>query len=68
MKKDGDFLEKFNTKILTLKCNTDKKKYPAKRAAFSLFSTILNLFVKTIEKWRDKEKYLQEFGYNDFLE
>ena len=26
----------------------------------------LNLFVKTIKKWRDKEKYLQEFGYNDF--
>jgi len=28
----------------------------------------LDLFVKTIPKWRDKEKYLQEFGYNDFLE
>lgn len=26
----------------------------------------LNLFVKTIKKWRDKEKYLQEFGYHDF--
>lgn len=26
----------------------------------------LNLFVKTIKKWRDKEKYIQEFGYNDF--
>lgn len=26
----------------------------------------LELFVKTIKKWRDKEKYLQEFGYNDF--
>ncbi len=28
----------------------------------------LELFVKTIPKWRDKEKYLSEFGYNDFLE
>lgn len=26
----------------------------------------LELFVKTIEKWRDKEKYLMEFGYYDF--
>ena len=26
----------------------------------------LDLFVKTIPKWRDREKYLQEFGYNDF--
>ena len=28
----------------------------------------LDLFVKTIPKWRDREKYLAEFGYNDFLE
>ncbi|MBP3919984.1 MAG: GTPase Era [Bacilli bacterium] len=28
----------------------------------------LDLFVKTIPKWRDKEKYLHEFGYNDFME
>ena len=26
----------------------------------------LELYVKTIKKWRDKEKYLQEFGFNDF--
>lgn len=26
----------------------------------------LDLFVKTIKKWRDKEKYLAEFGFNDF--
>lgn len=26
----------------------------------------LNLFVKTIKNWRDKEKYLSEFGFNDF--
>ncbi len=26
----------------------------------------LELYVKTIKKWRDREKYLTEFGYNDF--
>lgn len=26
----------------------------------------LETYVRTIEKWRDKEKYLQEFGYYDF--
>ena len=26
----------------------------------------LDLFVKTIKKWRDKEKYLSEFGFADF--
>lgn len=26
----------------------------------------LELTVKTIKKWRDKEKYLTEFGFNDF--
>lgn len=26
----------------------------------------LDLYVKTIKKWRDKDKYLSEFGYNDF--
>lgn len=26
----------------------------------------LVLFVKTIKKWREKERYLQEFGFNDF--
>lgn len=28
----------------------------------------LELYVKTIKKWRDKERYLTELGYNDFLE
>lgn len=28
----------------------------------------LDLFVKTIKKWRDREKYLSEFGYHDFEE
>lgn len=27
----------------------------------------LELFVKTIKNWRDKEKYLQEFGFKDFM-
>lgn len=27
----------------------------------------LELFVKTIPKWRDKEIYLKEFGFDDFL-
>lgn len=26
----------------------------------------LDLFVKTIKKWRDKEKYLSEFGFDEF--
>ncbi|MBS7020279.1 MAG: GTPase Era [Firmicutes bacterium] len=26
----------------------------------------LNLFVKVIKNWRDKEKYLKEFGYQEF--
>ena len=28
----------------------------------------LELYVKTIEKWRDREKYLAEFNFNDFTE
>ena len=28
----------------------------------------LDLYVKTVKKWRDKEKYLTEYGFNDFLE
>ena len=31
-------------------------------------SVYLELFVKTVKKWRDKEKYIQEFGFNDFNE
>lgn len=26
----------------------------------------LELFVKTVKKWREKDKYLNEFGFNDF--
>lgn len=29
-------------------------------------SVYLELFVKTVKKWREKEKYLSEFGFNDF--
>ena len=29
-------------------------------------SVYLELFVKTVRKWREKEKYLNEFGFNDF--
>ena len=28
----------------------------------------LELYVKTIDKWRDREKYLNEFNFNDFTE
>ena len=26
----------------------------------------LELFVKTVKKWREKDKYLSEFGFKDF--
>ena len=26
----------------------------------------LELFVKTVKNWREKEKYLNEFGFTDF--
>ena len=29
-------------------------------------SVYLDLVVKTVKKWRDRENYLSEFGYNDF--
>ena len=28
----------------------------------------LELYVKTIKNWKDKEKYLQELGFKDFLD
>ena len=28
--------------------------------------SVLELFVRTIKNWRDKERYLQEFGFKDF--
>lgn len=30
-------------------------------------SVYLELYVKTVKKWRDKDKYLTEFGFNDFM-
>lgn len=29
-------------------------------------SVYLELFVKTVKKWREKEKYLNDFGFNDY--
>lgn len=29
-------------------------------------NVFLEIYVKTIEKWRDREKYLSEFGFHDF--
>ena len=26
----------------------------------------LELYVRTLKKWRDKEKYLNELGFNEF--
>jgi len=31
-------------------------------------SVYLDLFVKTVKKWRNKDKYMKEFGFNDYLE
>ena len=31
-------------------------------------SVYLELFVKTVKNWREKERYLQEFGFTDFEE
>ena len=30
-------------------------------------SVYLELLVKTVKKWRDKDKYITEFGFNDFM-
>ena len=40
-----------------------KKFYEATLAGEKVY---LETYVKTIKNWRDKEKYLQEFGFNDF--
>lgn len=45
-------------KIGTL-AREDMEKYLGKKV-------YLNLLVKTIPNWRDREKYLSEFGYNEF--
>ena len=54
--KNGDMIKKIGTEArLDLQELLGKNVY-------------LELFVKTVKKWRDKEKYLQEFGFNDFNE
>lgn len=54
--KNGDMIKKIGTLARKdIEQYFDKKVY-------------LEIFVKTIKKWRDKEKYLIELGYEDFLE
>lgn len=31
-------------------------------------SVYLELFVKTVKNWREKDRYIEEFGFNDFME
>lgn len=54
--KNGDMLKKIGTAA-----RHDIEKFLGTKV-------YLELYVKTIKKWRDKEKYLTELGYNDFLE
>jgi len=52
--KQGSMIKEIGTKArLDIEKMLNKKVY-------------LELFVKVIKKWRDKEKYLQEFGFKDF--
>lgn len=46
-------------KEIGVKARKDIEQFVGKRV-------FLEIYVKTIKKWRDKEKYLAEFGYNDF--
>lgn len=46
-------------KQIGIEARTDIEKLLAKKV-------YLELYVRTIAKWRDKEKYLMEFGYYDF--
>ncbi len=46
-------------KEIGIKARKDIEKFVGKKV-------FLEIYVKTIKKWRDKEKYLAEFGYNDF--
>lgn len=63
---DRDSLKKIiighnGTKIkeIGIKARQDIEKFVDKKV-------FLDIYVKTIKKWRDKDKYLAEFGYNDF--
>lgn len=46
-------------KEIGIKARQDIEKFVDKKV-------FLDIYVKTIKKWRDKDKYLAEFGYNDF--
>ncbi|MBQ9011537.1 MAG: GTPase Era, partial [Bacilli bacterium] len=54
--KNGEMIKKIGTLA-----REDIEKYFNKKV-------YLEIFVKTIKKWRDKEKYLIDLGYEDFLE
>lgn len=52
--KNGDLLKEVGTEA-----RKDIEKLLGKKV-------FLELYVKTIKKWRDKEKYISELGFNDF--
>ena len=52
--KSGAMLKKIGTMA-----RSDIEKYLDKKV-------YLELYVKSVKNWRDKEKYLQEFGFKDF--
>ena len=53
--KNGEMIKKIGTEA-----RTDLEKLLGK-------NVYLELYVKTVKKWRDKDKYLTEFGFNDFM-
>ncbi len=54
--KGGSMIKEIGSKArVELEAFLDKKVY-------------LELYVKVVKKWRDKDRYLQEFGFNDFDE
>ena len=52
--RNGEMLKKIGTMA-----RVDIEKYLDKKV-------YLELYVKSVKNWRDKEKYLQEFGFKDF--
>ena len=53
--KNGEMIKKIGTEA-----RTDLENLLGK-------NVYLELYVKTVKKWRDKDKYLTEFGFNDFM-
>ena len=53
--KNGEMIKKIGTEA-----RVDLEKLLGK-------NVYLELFVKTVKKWRDKDKYLNEFGFTDFM-